>query len=56
MHEKGNMIESMHTCMRKKRNERVKSRGIMNTCNEQDRKHERAQGNRHQLTQMTLKL
>ena len=32
MHEKGNMIESMHTCMRKKGNERVKSRGIINTC------------------------
>ena len=31
MHEKGNMMESMHTCMRKKGNERVKSRGIMNT-------------------------
>ena len=26
------IIESMYTCVRKKGNERVKSRGIMNTC------------------------
>ena len=31
MHEKGNITESLHTCKERKET-RVKSRGIMNTC------------------------